>query len=131
MEHPDKHVSSERLIEAVKQLTPAELDRFADEVVSLRARQRASALTAEESDLYDRINDALAEEDRARLDVLRNRRRDETLSDDEHQDLIRLEDRLELLHARRMEALAGLASLRESSLEAVMEQLGIAFPSNA
>lgn len=131
MEHPDKNISSDRLIEAVKQLTPAELDRFADEVVSLRARQRASALTSEESELFDRINDALPEDDRARLERLRGRRRDEALSEEEHRELVRLEDWLEVIHARRMEALARLASLRGSTLEAVMEQLGIAFPSNA
>ena len=38
---------------------------------------------------------------------------------------------VELIHARRVDALARLASLRGSTLEAVMEQLGIAFPINA
>jgi hypothetical protein len=91
----------------------------------LRARRIAHVLTPDESALFERINDALPQEDRERLASLRCRRADETFSEEEYRELLGLEDRLALLNASRLEALAQLAALRGSTLEVVMNQLGI------
>jgi len=117
--------SNAQLLEAVERMSPAELDRFAADVLSLRARRIAPALTPDESVLFERINDALPQVDRERLSILRARRDDESLSEEEYRELINLEDRLELLNASRVGALAQLAALRGSTLEVVMNELGL------
>lgn len=128
MERRDEHLSGADLVHAVEQLDPEELERFADEVASIRARRRATMLPADESALFEIINRALPADDRARLELLGARRREETLTENEYEELLELQERLETLHAARMEALAKLASLRSLSLPAVMDQLGIRLP---
>ncbi len=49
----------------------------------------------------------------------------ETISADEHQELLALIDRLELVDATRLQALLELAQLRQVSLQELMRQLGI------
>jgi hypothetical protein len=128
MEHRGEHLSSAELVKAVEQLPPDELERFADEVASLRARSRARVLMPDESSLFEVINRALPDEDRKRLEALTERRCEEVLTGDEHRELLELQDRLERIHAARMEALASLAGLRSLSLPAVMDELGIRLP---
>jgi hypothetical protein len=56
MESNLQSVSSLQLVQAVEQLSPAELDHFADEVAALRARRHAPMLTEDESALFAIIN---------------------------------------------------------------------------
>jgi len=120
--------SSTQMMQAAEQLSPEELDHFADEVVALRARRKAPVLTKDEPALFAVINQSLPEADRERLTELGEKRVDETLTPGEHQELLTLQQRLETLHAARMKALAQLAELRGVTLTMVMEQLGIQFP---
>jgi hypothetical protein len=84
-------------------------------------------LTAE-SALLSRINQGLPSEDRDRMRALIGKRDDETITAEEWRELAALTDRLELLHADRLAALAELAKLRGVTLDEVMSQLGIQFP---
>lgn len=127
-EEPNRGDSYVRLLEAVERMSPAELDRFAADVLSLRARRIAHVLTPDESVLFERINDAFPQQERERLASLRCRGDDETLSEAEYRELIDLEDRLELLNANRLGALTQLAALRGATLAVVMNQLGIGPP---
>ncbi len=121
-------ISNPQLSQVIEQLSLAELDRFADEVTALRARRHAPVLSRDESALFAIINQSLSETERFRLEELGEKRADETLTPEEHQELLRLQQRLEALHAARMKALADLAKLRGVTLTVVMEQLGIEFP---
>jgi hypothetical protein len=53
------------------------------------------------------------------------KREAETLTSDEHQNLLRLTEQIEKLQAQRIEYLADLAQIRGISLTALMENLGI------
>lgn len=121
-------ISGAQLAQVIEQLSLAELDRFADEVTALRARRHAPVLSGDESALFATINQSLSEAERTRLAELGEKRAAETLTPEEHQELLTLQQRLEALHAERMKALAELAKLRGVTLTAVMEQLGIEFP---
>lgn len=121
-------VSNPQLAQAVEQLSPAELNRFADEITALRARRNAPVLSTDESALFVTINQTLTEAERTRLAALSESRANETLTPGEHQELLALQQKLEALHAARMKALADLAALRGVTLTTVMEQLGIHFP---
>ncbi len=121
-------ISSTQLTQVIEQLSLAESDRFADEVTALRARRHAPVLSGDESALFAIINQSLAETERFRLEELGEKRADETLTPDEYQELLALQQRLEAMHAARMKALSALAAMRGERLTTVMEQLGIQFP---
>lgn len=56
------------------------------------------------------------------------KRRAETLTPQEQATLIEISDQIEQANARRIQYLIELASLRGTSLEAVMQELGIEVP---
>jgi len=124
------HVSGDELLKAAEQLTPAELQEFVAGVLVLRAQRQAPHLSAEESKLLLSINQGLPEKLRNRLNTLIAKRDDDTLSNEEHQELIQLNDQVEQRQAERAAALGKLAILRKTSLTSLMDQLGIKAPSN-
>jgi hypothetical protein len=130
MENLQTPPSSNAILTAVRQMPIAELEQLVDEVIAIRAERVAPHLTADESALLARINQGLPGDDRARLRALVEKRDDETITEGEWQELASLTDRLELLHADRLAALAELAKLRGVTLDGVMSQLGIQFPSH-
>ena len=96
-----------------------------------RARGLPPHLPRKEAELLLAINQGLAPELWQRYHELIAKRRAETLTPDEQTHLIELSDRIEEANARRMEALVDLAFLRQTSLEALMDQLGIKSPGYA
>lgn len=128
METPQTSPSANVILTAVRQMPISEMEQLVDQVIAIRAERVAPYLTADESALLARINQSLPHDDRARMRALIARRDDETVSENEWQELAALTDRLELLHADRLSALAELAKLRGVTLDMVMNQLGIQFP---
>ncbi len=116
------------LLTTVRQMPIAELEQFVDQVIAIRAERVAPHLTADESALLARIKQGLPAEDRDRMRAIIERRDDETIIAEEWQELATLTDRLEMLHADRLTALAELARLRGVTLDEMMSQLGIQFP---
>ena len=93
-----------------------------------QSQKQPPHLTKGESELLQKINLGLSETEWQRYHKLITKRRSETLTEDEKQELIALSDRIEEANARRIEALVELAELRGTSLEAVMDELGIKTP---
>jgi hypothetical protein len=118
-------VTRAALLEAVGQLSPPELDRFVAEVLKLRARRGLARLGATESELLSRINQGLPDGLRERYAELIDRRRDESLTPEGHQELLRLTVEAERLEGDRLSALAELARARGIPLRALMDDLGI------
>ena len=81
-----------------------------------------------EARLIEQINEGFPPELWRRYTELVTKRRAETLTGDEQAELISLSDQIEELSARRLELLADLARLRQTSLAEVMQQLGISTP---
>ncbi len=94
-----------------------------------QAQQQPSHLSEAESRLLEQINLGLSQEDWERYHKLIAKRRAETLTHDEQQELIALSDRIEEANARRIEYLVELARLRGTTLDELMGQLGIKAPS--
>jgi hypothetical protein len=118
-------VSRDALLEAVGQLSPPELDQFVAEVLKLRSRFGPARLGAAESELLARINQDFSEGLRGRYDELIARRRDESLTPEVHQELLRLTAKAERLEGERLAALAELARVRGVPLRTLMNDLGI------
>lgn len=128
MEPSSGQLSSEQIISAVSHLSLPELEQVFDHLLALQAQRKATHLSAVESALFTRINQGLPPELRAGLIRLRARRDEDTITDAEYEELTRLTDQAEELHADRMTALVALAKVRGLNLPALMDHLGIHFP---
>jgi hypothetical protein len=128
METPSSQLSTEQILSAVSHLSLPELEQVFDHVLALQAERKAAHLSAAESALLARLNQGLPAALRERIACLRDKREDETITDAEYEELTRLTDRAEELHADRMAALVELAKCHGVSLAALMDQLRIHFP---
>jgi hypothetical protein len=117
--------SPQRLLQEVALLSTADLDRFLDQALTLRAVRHAPHLSQEETQLLEKINTGLPEATWQRYDLLHDKRRDGSLTPDEHQELLRLVDVVEIDNAQRIGYLIELARLRQTTLDALMQSLGI------
>jgi len=104
--------------------------RKADSIVIGEAKS-VPRLSKRESELLLAINRGLPAKLAERYWILVSRRRSETLTPEEHQELLQLTDEVERLQAERIEHLAELARLRGKPLGVVMEELGIRPSPNA
>ncbi|MGB7087394.1 MAG: STAS/SEC14 domain-containing protein [Phormidesmis sp.] len=118
-------MSIDELIRAANQLDETDLDRFLQQVVTLRAQRKASVLSVEEAQLLDKINQAIPATLQEQYQHLRAKREEESLTSREHSQLIELSKQIEQLSAERLESLATLAQLRRVSLPDLMSQLGL------
>ncbi len=128
MEPLAEHLSAPQIMAAVEHLSLPELEAIASRVLALRAARRAPHVDGEETALLRRINQTLSEDLRMRLQALIAQRDTAALTEAEYSELASLTDRLEILHADRMEALATLAQRRGVTLDEVMHQLSAHFP---
>ena len=95
------------LLEATEQLEPAQLETLVRRATEIQLQQR------EEERLMAIWNQpALSEQNLARAQELRRLSEDETISDAERQEMIRLHDQGLVAQTRRLQAVADLARLR-------------------
>jgi len=126
----EAQVSGQELLKAVEQLPPAEFQQFVADVLVIRAQRQAPRLSTKETDLLLHINQELPADLRQRSEQLIVKRREQTLTADEHAELLRLTEEVELCEARRLAALTELAQLRRTSLVNLMTVLGIRAPAH-
>ena len=127
----EAQLSTDKLLQAVEQLSQPELEQFVSRVIALRAKRRAPSLPRTEARLLLKINQGLSPKVQKRYDELIVKRRAESLTPDEYDELLRISDHVENLEARRIEHLSELARLRKTSLTSLMEDLGIRPPAYA
>ena len=89
------------------------------------AAPTAGKLSKQETDLFARINRTLSAVQQQRLDVLKNKLEQETLTKAEHAELLQIVEAHQQLWAERLEAVIALAKLRGLAPAAMLEQLGI------
>jgi hypothetical protein len=118
-------MSVDELLRAVDDLSEPEFDRLVDRVLWLRARRKAPILEAAETELLLEINQGIPAELHQQYQALRDKRDEEILTEEEHTELIQISDRMEMLGAKRLEALAKLAEIRQIPLLKLMNDLGI------
>ena len=121
-------VSVNELLNGVAQLDTPELEHFVAQVLTLRAKRIAPCLPEAEVALFEKINQGLPLDVQHRYDDLTAKRRAETLTPEEHRELLALIDRVEQADAERVQALSELAQRRNVSVTALMTELGIRPP---
>ena len=91
----------------------------------LQTRATSARLSAEETDLLQRINASLSAVEWERYRALLAKRDAESLNDKEQAELISLSDQIEQANVRRMEAVAELARVRKVTVPELMSTLGL------
>ena len=122
---------TDELLKAVGQLSQPELERFVSQILALRAQRQAPTVSQREAELLQTINQGVPAEIQQRYDELIAKRRAETLTSEEYKELLHLTSEIERLAVKRLEYLAELARIRQTSLRDLMAQLGIPAPTYA
>ena len=122
-------MSSEELLKAVSQLSLPDLEQFVDQVIALQAQRRANNLPQTEAELLLKINQVIPSDIQKQYDELVIKRQTETLTTEEHKQLLNFTEQIEKLQTQRIEYLVELARIRRISLTELMENLGIQVPS--
>jgi hypothetical protein len=127
----EAQMSTEQLLHALEQLPPKEFVTVIDRLLAVRAQRQEPHLSQAETALLFQINQGIDTLTAERLNELTAKRRNETITPDELQELIGLTDKVEQFDAQRLAALDALAGLRRLSLAELMSRLGIPLPRNA
>ncbi|MBI3537470.1 MAG: STAS/SEC14 domain-containing protein [Chloroflexi bacterium] len=124
----EAQLPTDELLKAVGKLSQSDLEQFVSQVIALRAKRQSPSLSHTESELLLKINQGVPAEIQKQYKGLIAKRRAETLTANEHAELLRLTKQVEKLEARRVESLAELARLRNTTLTALMKKLNIRKP---
>lgn len=122
-------IELDEVLDGVSKLDTPELEKFLAQVSILLARRKAPNLSKREAELLQQINQGLPAHLQQRYDELTTKLRSEAISSTEYDTLLALIDQVELADIERMKALIELAQLRNVSLDALLNQLGIHPPS--
>ena len=121
----------EQLLQGVARLGSGELEQFTDRFLALRAHRCAPSLPKREAELLQLINRGVPTKARQRYNALNNKLHAETITDEEHQELLGLIEQVKQADVERLRNLVELARLRQLSLDELMDQLGLRRPTYA
>jgi hypothetical protein len=124
-------ISAEQLLKAVNRLSSPELEEFVQRVLVLQAQRRTLRLPHSEDELLREINRQLPGDLQRRYDELVAKRRAETLTQEEYEELLRLTEEVETHNTRRVESLVKLSLLRGVTVDQLMKDLGLHWPDHA
>jgi hypothetical protein len=121
----------EAALREIAQREGLDVDTFAVRLLEEQVRQRRlhpPTLPRDEAELLQQIGQGLPGETWERYRELVARRQAETLTPQEHQELIALSDEIEEWNAQRLGLLIRLAQLRKVALRDLMDELGLTAP---
>jgi hypothetical protein len=121
-------LDSRQMLEELRKMRPEEFDAFFEQALLLRQKRPKGVLSADETELVQRINRGLPPKLEARFDRLTSKRRRSRLTPSERKELLSITDVAETLDAERALALAELAKLRKIPIRVLMAEMGIKAP---
>ncbi len=92
---------------------------------AVKSQPKGVAHQLSDTDLLKKVNLDISESEWENYRHLISLRRAECLTEQQHDLLIQLSDKIDIAHAKRMEYLWALAQLRGVSLEKIIQDLGI------
>ena len=120
--------TSQQILSAVQTMPLDELEKLVGNVLAVRATRIAPHLSGEETKLLRTIQKTLPEKSLRRMKELQTFRDNENLSPEGFAELAKLIEKLEEIHAQRMNALIALADLRGVTFQTAMHQVGLSLP---
>jgi hypothetical protein len=122
---PTIQIETEQLLNAALQMPRPELEQFVRRLFALKTQQESPGLSEREAELLMKINRGLSPETANRRKKLIAKREAETITKKELQELIQITTEVERLNVERVKNLIELASLRNVTLDELMDQLGL------
>lgn len=113
------------LLDSASRLEAGDLESFVKAVLTLRAKRVASVLSQKEADLLEKIYVKLPLNSIARYDLLTEKRREETITPEEYDELLGLVKIVEHYNVERLKLIVELAGLRKVTAQKLMKQLGL------
>lgn len=114
-----------QLLQDAAKLTTRDFEVFVVRVLRLNASRHPAGLAPDESVILKKINKPFPSKKMERFLELDEKRHAETLSPEEHKELLSLVRQLEKYDAQRINWIGQLAILRGAPLDQMMEQLGL------
>lgn len=118
-------LTTDTILEAVKQFNPEELEELTLQLNTLRAKKTTPHLSHRETELLKKINEGIPPEISRPLQALRAKMEDETITETEHAELLRLVDEVEMFNVERLTWLIELAHLRNQTLTQLIDALDL------
>jgi len=118
-------IELDQLLTGVAQLDTHDLEKLLIQVRQVIAHRQNPSLPTLELELLQKINQALPEEIQQKYNDLSAKMRSQTITPEEHQDLLKLIDIVEKADGDRIQHLIQLSQLRNISLAELMKQLQI------
>ncbi|PZO44485.1 MAG: STAS/SEC14 domain-containing protein [Pseudanabaena frigida] len=118
-------IELDQLLTGVAQLDTPDLEKLLIQVRQVLAHRQNPSLPALELELLQKINQAIPEEIQQKYNDLSAKMRSQTITPEEHQDLLKLIDIVEKADCDRLQHLIQLSQLRNISLAELMKQLQI------
>jgi hypothetical protein len=112
----------QRLQTLVETLPEESLLRAESLLTDLKSAGVSPSTSSQEAPLIAIIERRLAPEAQSRLNNLRQRLADETITEAEHQELLTFIDPIEQMDAERVEAMIQLAQLRQVNLNTIIQE---------
>jgi hemerythrin-like domain-containing protein len=124
----DMENTLDQLVEVAESLPDDKLDTLMARLRTISAERRQPHLSKEETELFQIINRGLSAVNQQRYIALRKKLEDETMTQDEQTEFLALTAEIEKLDAERLKALVTLAKVRGTTLDTLMDALGIKSP---
>ena len=118
-------IELDQLLTGVAQLDTPDLEKLLIQIQQVLEHRQNHSLPALEIELLQKINQALPEEIQQKYNDLNAKMRSQTITPDEHQDLLKLIDVVEQADGDRLQNLIQLSQLRNISLSELMKHLQI------
>ncbi|MCY7348785.1 MAG: hypothetical protein LH614_21560 [Pyrinomonadaceae bacterium] len=123
-----QNLSSQQILSAVQTMPLDELEKLVGNVLAVRAERIAPHLSGEETKLLRIIQKTLPDKNLKRMKELQTLRDEEKLLSEGFAELAELIEKLEEIHAKRINAVVALADLRGVSFQTAMQQVGLTLP---
>ena len=111
------------ILKGISELDTKELETFMQKLGHLIARRKVTTLPEREGVLLMKINNAISPALQKRYETLLEKNREERITPIEHQELLKVIEKVEVKNAERLEHLIELSRLRNISLDELMKQL--------
>ena len=111
------------VLKGISELDTKNLEIFMQKLGHLIARRKVTTLPEREAVLLMKINKAIPPTLQKRYETLLEKNREERITPIEHQELLKVIEKVEVKNAERLERLIELSRLRNISLDELMKQL--------
>lgn len=122
---PKINIEISDLLQMVQQLKLEDLQYFSQQIEKITAERIKKQQEIKEAELLKKVDLDLTGEDKRRYEELHEYLRNETLTDDQQKELLKLEKKREQLNVKRMMALVELSKIRKVNIEELIISLNL------